>query len=171
MSHAHFDHIQDVSFLDPCIPAYCTEKTKVLAKAMTDVSVSGVDDQYYKIAKKATIKLKPQLFKTLCPGECACNEEKEEEHLIVEDPKTKFKFTYDIAPQNRTFNTAYEGQIKGHQVQVDSCRAFSYRVPAQCFSPFHMANGFFTLEMLGFMVRVRFRLRIMCAQLMVLLMF
>ena len=64
VSHAHFDHIQDVSFLDPCIPVYCTEKTKVIAKAMTDVSVSGVDDQYYKIAKKVTIKQKAPLFKT-----------------------------------------------------------------------------------------------------------
>jgi len=82
VSHAHFDHIQDVSFLDPRIPVYCTEKTKVLAKAMTDVSVSGVDDQYYKIAKKVTIKQKALLFKTLCPGECACSEEKEEEHPV-----------------------------------------------------------------------------------------
>lgn len=32
VSHAHFDHIQDVSFFDPCIPVYCTEKTKVLGK-------------------------------------------------------------------------------------------------------------------------------------------
>ena len=31
ISHVHFDHIQDVSFLDPSIPVYCTEKTKVLA--------------------------------------------------------------------------------------------------------------------------------------------
>jgi len=113
VSHAHFDHIQDVSFLDSCIPVYCTEKTKVLAKAMTDVSVSGVDDQYYKIAKKATIKQKEEGFKTLCPGECACTEEKEAEHPIVEDHKTKFKFTYDVAPLYRTFNTASEGQIKG----------------------------------------------------------
>jgi Cft2 family RNA processing exonuclease len=45
ISHAHFDHIQDVSFLDPSIPVYCTPKTKVLAKAMTDVSPSRVDDQ------------------------------------------------------------------------------------------------------------------------------
>ncbi len=112
VSHAHFDHIQDVSFLDPCIPVYCTEKTKVLAKAMTDVSVLGVDDQYYKVAKKATIKQKPQLYKTLCPGECACSEEKEVELPVIEDPKTKFKFTYDIAPDYRTFNTACEGQIK-----------------------------------------------------------
>lgn len=113
ITHAHFDHIQDVSFLDPCITVYCTEKTKVLVKAMTDVSVSGVDDQYYKVAKKVTIKQKPVLFKTLCPGECSCSEEKESEFPVIEDPKTKFKFTYDIAPQYRAFETASEGRIKG----------------------------------------------------------
>lgn len=112
ISHAHFDHIQDVSFLDPNIPIYCTEKTKVLAKAMTDVSPAGVDDQYYKLAKESTIKQKPSGYKTLCPGECAFCEDKEEEHPTVVDPKTKFAFTYDIAPQYRTFNTALEGHIK-----------------------------------------------------------
>jgi ribonuclease J len=129
VSHAHFDHIQDVSFLDPCIPVYCTEKTKVLAKAMTDVSVSGVDDQYYKIAKKVTIKQKEEGFKTLCPGECACTEEKEAEHPIVEDPKSKFKFTYDIAPQYRTFNTASEGQIKGIRYKLIPV---GHSVPGAC---------------------------------------
>jgi ribonuclease J len=129
VSHAHFDHIQDVSFLDPCIPVFCTEKTRVLAKAMTDISVSGVDDQYYKMAKKVTIKQKPVLFKTLCPGECACSEEKEEEHPIIEDPKTKFKFTYDIAPQYRAFNTAVEGQIKGIKYKLIPV---GHSVPGSC---------------------------------------
>ncbi len=129
VSHAHFDHIQDVSFLDPCIPVYCTEKTKVLAKAMTDVSVSGVDDQYYKIGKKVTIKQKEEGFKTLCPGECACTEEKEPEHPVIEDPKTKFKFTYDIAPQYRTFNTASEGQIKGIKYKLIPV---GHSVPGAC---------------------------------------
>ncbi len=129
VSHAHFDHIQDVSFLDPCIPVYCTEKTKVLAKAMTDVSVSGVDDQYYKVAKKVTIKQKPQLFKTLCPGECACSEEKEAELPIIEDPKTKFKFTYDIAPSYRTFKTDCEGQIKGVKYKLIPV---GHSVPGAC---------------------------------------
>jgi ribonuclease J len=129
VSHAHFDHIQDVSFLDPCIPIYCTKKTKVLAKAMTDVSVSGVDDQYYKVAKKVNIKQKAPLFKTLCPGECACSEEKEEGHPIIEDPKTKFKFTYDIAPQYRTFNTASEGQIKGIKYKLIPV---GHSVPGAC---------------------------------------
>ncbi|MBE3116100.1 hypothetical protein IMZ68_02755, partial [Candidatus Bathyarchaeota archaeon] len=138
VSHAHFDHIQDVSFLDPCIPVYCTEKTKVLAKAMTDVSVSGVDDQYYKIAKKVTIMQKAPLFKTLCPGECACSEEKEDEHPVVEDPKTKFKFTYEIAPQYRTFNTASEGQIKGIKYKMIPV---GHSVPGSCSVLLTLPNG------------------------------
>ena len=129
VSHAHFDHIQDVSFLDRSIPVYCTEKTRVLAKAMTDVSVSGVDDQYYKIAKKVAVKQKPVFFKTLCPGECACSDEKEEELPVVEDPKTKFRFTYEIAPVYRTFNTASEGQIKGIEYRLIPV---GHSVPGSC---------------------------------------
>jgi ribonuclease J len=129
ISHAHFDHIQDLSFLDPSIPVYCTEKTKVLAKAMTDVSPSGVDDQYYKLAKESTIKQKPPGYKTLCPGECAFCEEKEEEHPVVEDAKTKFAFTYDIAPQYRTFNTALEGNIKGIKYKLIPV---GHSVPGAC---------------------------------------
>ena len=56
VSHAHFDHIQDVSFLDPRIPVICTDKTKTLARAMTDVSPSGVDDQYYEVNRNLVIK-------------------------------------------------------------------------------------------------------------------
>ena len=138
VSHAHFDHIQDASFFDPCIPVYCTEKTKILAKAMTDVSVSGVDDQYYKITKTVTIKPKEQGFKTLCPGECACSEEKEAEHPVVEDPKTKFKFTYDIAPKFRVFNTACEGKIKGIKYKLIPV---GHSVPGACSVLLTLPNG------------------------------
>ena len=138
VSHAHFDHIQDVSFLDPCIPVFCTEKTKVLAKAMTDVSVSGVDDQYYKIAKKAAIKQKEPLYKTLCPGECACCEEKEAEHPIIEDPKTKFKFTHDIAPQYRRFNTTAEGRVKGIKYKMIPV---GHSIPGACSILLTLPNG------------------------------
>jgi ribonuclease J len=96
---------------------------------MTDVSVSGVDDQYYKIAKRVTIKQKPQLFKTFCPGECACSEEKEEKLPVVEDPKTKFKFTYDFEPQYRVFNTAVEGRIKGIRYKLIPV---GHSVPGAC---------------------------------------
>lgn len=30
ISHAHFDHIQDLSFLDPTIPIYCSKETDPL---------------------------------------------------------------------------------------------------------------------------------------------
>jgi len=129
VSHAHFDHIQDVSFLDPSIPVYCTEKTMVLAKAMTDVSPFGVDDQYFKLAKESTIKQKTEGYKTLCPGECAFCDDKEETHPIVLDPKTKFAFTYDIAPQFRTFHTDLEGTIKGIKYKLIPV---GHSVPGAC---------------------------------------
>jgi ribonuclease J len=129
VSHAHFDHIQDVSFLDPSIPVYCTPKTKVLAKAMTDVSPSGVDDQYYKLAKESIVKQKTEGYKTLCPGECAFCEDKEKEHPIVLDPKTRFAFTYDIAPQYRNFHTALEGNIKGIKYKLIPV---GHSVPGAC---------------------------------------
>jgi ribonuclease J len=129
VSHAHFDHIQDVSFLDPCIKIYCTEKTKVLAKAMTEVSPFGVDDQYYKIAKDATIKKKPAGFKTLCPGECELCEEKEEEHPVIRDAKTKFAFTYENAPQYRSFVTDLEGAVKGIKYKLIPV---GHSVPGAC---------------------------------------
>lgn len=138
VSHAHFDHIQDVSFLDPSIPIYCTEKTKVLAKAMTDVSVSGVDDQYYKLTKESTIKQKAVGYKTLCPEECAFCEDKEETHPIIVDPKTKFLFTYDIAPQYRTFNTALEGSVKGIKYKLIPV---GHSVPGACSVLLTMPDG------------------------------
>jgi len=129
VSHAHFDHIQDVSFLDPCIPVYCTEKTKILAKAMTDVSMSGVDDQYYKLAKDIRIKEKDPSYKTLCPGECECKENAEEEKPVIEDPKTRFKFTYECSPKYRTFETASEGQINGIRYKMIPV---GHSVPGAC---------------------------------------
>jgi ribonuclease J len=113
VSHAHFDHIQDVSFLDPAIPVYCSEATKILAKVISDVSASHVDDQYYEIRKKMTIKQKSASYKTLCPCECEYTEEKETEKPIIEDKKTKFKFTHECTPRYRTFQTNSEGQVKG----------------------------------------------------------
>jgi len=129
VSHAHFDHIQDVSFLDPCIPVYCTEKTKILAKAMTDVSMSGVDDQYYKLAKDIRIKGKDPSYKTLCPGECECKEDAEEEKPVIEDPKTRFKFTHEHSPKYRTFKTASEGQINGIRYKMIPV---GHSVPGAC---------------------------------------
>lgn len=117
ISHAHFDHIQDVSFLDPHIPVICTDKTRVLAKAITDVSPSGVDDQYYEINRNQVIDETGQdpksLYKVLCPDEYTCSEITEAEKPVIEDPKTKFLFTHEYTPQYREFKTDVEDNVKG----------------------------------------------------------
>ena len=66
------------------------------------------------------------------------HEEKETEHPVVEDPKTKFKFTYDIAPQYRTFNTAPEGQIKGIRYKLIPV---GHSIPGACSVLLTLPNG------------------------------
>ena len=112
ISHAHFDHIQDVSFLDPSIPIYCTEQTKILTKAVSNVSTLGVDDQYYHLQKDTKITQKKPSFKTLCPDAYCLSEVKEKNYPIIPDPKTKFSFTHEVTPKERTFNTDLKGNIK-----------------------------------------------------------
>ncbi len=91
-----------------------------------------------KLLRKLPLSRKHRCLRRLCPGECACSEEKEEEHPIVEDPKTKFKFTYDIAPQYRTFNTASEGQIKGIKYKLIPV---GHSVPGACSVLLTLPNG------------------------------
>ena len=113
VSHAHFDHIQDVSFLDSAIPVYCSRETKVLAKAISDVSASHVDDQYYEIRKEMTIKQKSEGHKTLFPSELEYKEETETPKPNIKDEKTGFEFTHEYTPRYRSFQTNLEGQVKG----------------------------------------------------------
>jgi len=129
VSHAHFDHIQDVSFLDPSIPLYCSKVTQILAKAISDVSQSGVDDQYYEIGKKKTVKQKSESYKTLCPCELEYKEETESEKPIIMDEKTKFEFTHECTPRYRSFQTNPEGQVKGIQYKMISV---GHSVPGAC---------------------------------------
>ena len=113
VSHAHFDHIQDVSFLDPAIAIYCTPKTKIVAKAISDVSVSGVDDQYYELRRKVKIKKKAKNYRTLFPGELEYEEEKEEPKPVIQNEKTGYDYTHEYTPRYRTFKTDLEGSVKG----------------------------------------------------------
>jgi len=123
ITHAHFDHIQDLSFLDPAIPIHCTEETRVVAKAINDVSVSGVDDQYYELRRKQVISTKPRetkdLYKTLFPGELAYFDSKEEgEKPCVEEPKCGYEFTREYTPEYRTFDPSLKGAIKGIRYEL-----------------------------------------------------
>lgn len=113
VTHAHFDHIQDVSFLDPSIPVYCTEETRVVAKSINDVSVSGVDDQYYELRRRQIITPKAESYKTLFPHELEYSEVDEDPKPLIEDPKCSYTFTCEYTPEYRNFITSLEGIIKG----------------------------------------------------------
>ncbi|MFX0098379.1 MAG: MBL fold metallo-hydrolase RNA specificity domain-containing protein [Candidatus Hodarchaeota archaeon] len=47
LSHAHYDHIQDIHFLSEKIPVYCTKETKVMAEVVSKISTFGEKAQYY----------------------------------------------------------------------------------------------------------------------------
>jgi len=129
ISHAHFDHIQDVSFLDPSIPIYCTKQTEILAKAMSDVSPRGIDDQYYKLQKEAKITQKQSDYKVLCPGEYCLAENTKNKKPVILYPKTKFPFTHEVTPKYRTFNTDLKGKINGIKYELV---LVGHSVPGAC---------------------------------------
>ncbi len=52
LSHAHADHYQYISYLDPEIPIYCSPITKVMLQAISDVSRSGIENEFYQIKKR-----------------------------------------------------------------------------------------------------------------------
>jgi len=115
ISHAHFDHIQDVSFLDPVIPIYCTEETKVLANVICDISTMHIDDQFFELRKDQEIK--PVIpdsrsdYRVLFPGELDYYDKPEYEKKIVIDDKTGFSFTRDYEPKKRCFKTELYGKV------------------------------------------------------------
>ena len=113
ISHAHFDHLQDVSFLDPAILIYSTQETKALAKAITDVSQTKVDQQFYELRRNQMIIEKSENYKTLFPGELDYKNETEKPKLEMLDEKTGYTFTHEYTPRYRTFITESEGNVKG----------------------------------------------------------
>ena len=111
ITHAHFDHIQDLSFLDPSIPVYATDETKILAKAICNVSKQDEDDQFYVCKRKRQIVTKGKHYKTLFPGELAY---KDESGIFeIPDEKTGYKFTQEYIPVIRNFKTEDSGKIGG----------------------------------------------------------
>jgi ribonuclease J len=110
ISHAHFDHIQDISFIHKDIKIHCTETTKVLAKAITDISKSSVENQFYEINDKKKLSVKSESPKTVFPGEIEYKDYPEND--LIHDKKTGYTFTYEVKTIERNYNTDTEGKIK-----------------------------------------------------------
>lgn len=113
ISHAHFDHIQDVSFLSEHIPLICTEETRILSKAICDVSNTGVDQQFYEFRRKSEIAPKKSGYKTLFPGELDYVAVKEDGTPEILDEKTGYTFSRSFTSRYRNYLTDTEGALKG----------------------------------------------------------
>jgi len=113
ISHAHFDHIQDVSFLSEHIPIICTEETRVLSKAVCDVSNKGVDQQFYELRRSSEIITKKENYKTLFPGELDYTSVREDGTPEILDDKTGYTFCRAFSCRYRNYLTEMEGDVKG----------------------------------------------------------
>ena len=111
LSHAHFDHIQDISFIHKDIEIHSTETTKILAKAITDVSQSSVEHQFYEVNDKKKISIKSENYRTVFPGELEYKDDKEVK--LIDDPKTGYTFTHETKTVQRNYITDSEGEVHG----------------------------------------------------------
>ena len=109
VSHVHFDHIQDISFLHKDINIYSTEITKILAKSIGDVSQSSVENQFYEVNNDYKIIEKGEHYKTAFPGELDLKEEKEDKELPCS--KSGYNFTMEVKSCPRNYITDTEGSI------------------------------------------------------------
>ncbi len=92
LSHAHFDHIQDISYLSPEIPIYCSEETKLLAKVVTDVGMSGTDYEFYEYYDYE-VSLKGENYRTLFPGSPEINKKKHDDTPLKKLDAVDIEFT------------------------------------------------------------------------------
>ncbi len=83
VSHAHFDHIQDISYLSPEIPVYCTEKTELVSRIISDISHSGADIEFYYYSTPE-VSLKGESHKTLFPGTPDVKKIRENGEILLE---------------------------------------------------------------------------------------
>jgi ribonuclease J len=106
LTHAHYDHLQDISLLDPEIPIYCSEKTKVLIDAINELADSKVENQFcryydYKLSVKGLS------YKTSFPfyieiekkGEDCCR------NVECRDPELAIELLMENFSKERIFNT------------------------------------------------------------------
>ncbi|MGM0509625.1 MAG: MBL fold metallo-hydrolase RNA specificity domain-containing protein [Thermoplasmatota archaeon] len=105
LSHAHFDHIEDISYLSPVIPVYCSEETKLLAEVVTDVGMSGVDYEFYEYYDYE-IDLKGENYRTLFPGSPEINKKKYDETHLKKLDALDIEFTQrKRRPKERPYRT------------------------------------------------------------------
>jgi len=109
ISHAHFDHIQDVCFIDPKIPIFCSEKTKILAETILDLSQTSIENEFF-YYNKYILSVKQPYYRTAFPYSLEIKKEgtSKTERVIFQNPE----LTIDLndPPLQRSFITMKEGR-------------------------------------------------------------
>lgn len=105
LSHAHYDHVQDITYLSAHVPIYCSRETKLLVKAISDVSKSSADlaFYYYSTPEMAFDDTNPaEVTKTYF----SCTPYLEKENIVLdkEIPQINKTFTIDTTtPEERQY--------------------------------------------------------------------
>ncbi len=132
VSHAHFDHIQDISYLSPKIPVYCTEETKLLAKVVTDVSKGGSDHEFFEYGDYE-IALKGENYRTLFPGSPEVNKKKYDDTPLKKHDHLDIRFTQrkDIAEERDYMPMRYGEELRLGDIRIKTIKT-DHSVPGSC---------------------------------------
>ncbi len=110
VSHAHMDHIQDISYLSPKIPVYCSEKTKLLAQVVTDVGKGGCEYEFYEY-DEYEVSLKSDHYKTLFPDSPQIGKKKFDDNPLQEHDHLSIKMTQrKDRSRTRDYRTSKDGE-------------------------------------------------------------
>ncbi|MHA1384053.1 MAG: MBL fold metallo-hydrolase RNA specificity domain-containing protein [Candidatus Helarchaeota archaeon] len=126
ITHGHYDHIQDVSFLDPEIPVYCSDKTKLLIKSIMDISNLRIGEEFY-YYNDYSLTSKSASYRTIFPYSLEIKKVNPEQNkkFIFKDPDLEVELTIPNSPKERKFNTINEeesinlGSLKIEAISVD----------------------------------------------------
>jgi len=110
VSHAHIDHIQDISYLSPEIPIFCSEETKLLVEVMTDVGKGGCEYEFYRY-NEYELSLKNDSFRTMFPGSPQIKKKKYDDTPIKEHDFLPIELTYQKQrPMMRNYTAVEYGE-------------------------------------------------------------
>lgn len=114
LSHAHADHVQDLCFVDPRIPVYCSHVTLAILQAAEDIGRSGVESEVCVTKQRIISETKS---KSTFPG-CLDIDSKStsaEREMCVIEPGAVFevgRFNVEPVPVDHSVPGAYAYLIK-----------------------------------------------------------
>ncbi|MHA1381036.1 MAG: MBL fold metallo-hydrolase [Candidatus Helarchaeota archaeon] len=122
ITHGHYDHIQDISFLNPEIPIYCSDKTKLLIKSIMDMSNLKIGEEFF-YYNNYSLNFKSASYKTAFPYSLEIKKANLEQNrkFIFKDPELELELTIANAPKERIFDGIGEDKsINLGSLQIDA---------------------------------------------------